>query len=192
MAQARIKKTLVCFVSVLGSELYCFSCFGFNKDDSSKCLSREAGNLHVRKCTTNSSDLPACIKYTAHYKLPQMMGDKLVLPFVEVHGVHCGTSRQCYVNECPNFWPDDVTAKECQVDCCDPRKEACAENFPVPNDDDIKKYNERNGGSGGDVVSGTGPGSVNEISDATKLSSWSVWLPIICFAICKWLNLQHL
>ena len=186
----------MCFVSVLGSELYCFSCFGFNEDDSSKCLSREAGNLHVRKCTTNSSDLPACIKYTAHYKLPQMMGDKLVSPFVEVHGVHCGTSRQCYLNECPNFWPDDVTAKECQVDCCDPRKEACAENFPVPNDDDIKKYNERNGGSGGDVVSGseggTGPGSVNEISDATKLSSWSVWLPIICFAICKWLNLQHL
>ena len=186
----------MCFVSVLGSELYCFSCFGFNKDDSSKCLSREAGNLHVRKCTTNSSDLPACIKYTAHYKLPQMMGDMLVSPFVEVHGVHCGTSRQCYLNECPNFWPDDVTAKECQVDCCDPRKETCAENFPVPNDDDIKKYNERNGGSGGDVVSGseggTGPGSVNESSDATKLSNWSVWLPIICFAICKWLKMQHL
>ena len=81
-----------------------------------------------------------------------MMGDKLVSPFVEVHGMQCGTSRQCYLNECPNFWPDDVTAKEleCQVDCCHPlNKKACAENFPVPDNSEIKKYNERNGGSGG-------------------------------------------
>ena len=118
----------VVVVAVFGSDLYCFSCFGFTGEDSwkddqaksaEKCESRDGGFLAVRKCTTNSTKLPACVKFKTKYQLPQMMGNRLVERFVEAQGVHCGTRRQRSMKECPNYWPNDIkNIKDCEIDCC--------------------------------------------------------------------------
>ena len=171
------------FVSVFSGDTYCFSCFGFDKDDPNKCENSE--NLYIRKCTTNSSKLPRCIKYTADYIVPQMYGNRLVEETLKVHGVHCGTSRQCSRNDCPNFWPKDVKAKNCEVQCCDPAKPSSSCNFPMPDDDLIREYNKKKAEEGkksGQAVAG------QRSSDATTIG-WTVWLQAVSFAIFGWCKL---
>jgi len=169
---------------VFCTDLYCFSCFGYDQDGSDKCKDRSLGDMHVRKCTTNSSELPACIKYTAEYQVPQMMGKRLVEPFIKVHGVHCGTLRQCYRNDCPNFWPTDVKAKNCEVSCCSQRQfPTCS--FPVPNQTDINSYKKRKAEESvklGQAVAG------QRSSEGTRIG-WPVLLQAVSFAIVRWFKL---
>lgn len=171
-------------LAVFASDLYCFSCFGYDEDGHKKCHSRDNGELFVRKCTTNSSESPACISYKASYQLPQMIGDKLKRVYTKIHAVHCGTHEGCDRKECPNFWPKDIVVKDCEITCCHPSdEEECS--FPLPNKDDIARYNDKKGTggvNGGNVQAGARGSGVARIS-------LSMGLQAVCFAIFGWLKL---
>lgn len=185
----------VLVVAVFGSDLYCFSCFGFTGEDpwegdqaksAEKCESRDGGFLAMRKCTTNSTKFPVCIKFKAKYQLPQMVGNRLEERFVEAQGVHCGTRRQCSMKECPNYWPNDIkNIKDCEIDCCsDNEFPEC--KFPVPGKDEINAYNERKAEESGKPIGYAVAGQRS--GDATRIG-WPVWLHAASFVIFGWSNL---
>ncbi|XP_020616111.1 uncharacterized protein LOC110054118 [Orbicella faveolata] len=168
---------------VFASDLYCFSCFGYDEDDPTKCHSKEGGELFVRKCTTNSSKAnPACIRYKASYHIPQSIRGTLKRVPSKIHAVHCGTRQGCERKECPNFWPKDIVVEDCEISCCE-KRDGCS--FPLPSDDDIANYNEGKGTggvNGGNVQAGARGSGVAR----TFLSTW---LQAMCFAIFGWLKL---
>ena len=170
---------------VFASDLYCFSCFGYDEDDQTKCQSRDSGELFVRKCTANSSEVqPACIRYKASYHIPQSIRGTLKRVYSEIHAVHCGTRQGCERKECPNFWPKDIAIKNCEVTCCE-RKDGEECSFPVPNDEEIARYNEEQGSSGvndGNVEAGARGSGVAKFFLST-------WLQGVCSAIFAWLKL---
>ncbi|XP_022784031.1 uncharacterized protein LOC111324685 isoform X2 [Stylophora pistillata] len=161
------------------SGLYCFSCHGYDEDGRTKCKGRETGELFVRKCTTNSSLLPACLEYTAFYKIPQMMGNQLKMVESAVHGLHCGTLAMCARSECPNFWPKDLSTDKCKVKCCTAKDKSCS--FPTPTPVEIDRYEQREAMKGNvdalGVQSGKRSGGVNRISE-------SVWIQGVVLAFC--------
>lgn len=181
------------FVVVLSSDLYCFSCFGFTGENlwisdpskpSEKCENQEDGNLAIRKCTTNETDLPVCIKFKAKYKLPQMMGKQLVERLVEGHGFHCGKRLQCSNRECPNYWPTDIkTIEECEISCCSQEEPDC--KFPVPSPEDVKTYIEKQGEER-DTLGG--PEAGKRSSDAIRIGL-PVCVLAISLAVSNWTNL---
>ena len=185
---------VVVVVAVLSSDLYCFSCFGFTgevldswKGDPTKsvkkCESRDTGFLVVRKCTTNSTKLPVCIKFKAKYQVPQMIGDRLEERFVEAEGVHCGTRRQCSLKECPNYWPNDIkNIKDCEIECCS-QDEFPDCKFPAPNKDEIDNYNRRKVEESGKPLSFGEVGA--RTGDAARIA-WPVWLHAVSFLIFAW------
>lgn len=93
-----------------------------------------------------------------------------------VHGLYCGTHEKCDMNDCPNFWPKDIVAKECDVKCCNPRKQnkdKCS--FPVPEQD---KDGERSGVSGVSAKAGA-RGSESGVARVSQ----SMWLQAVSVAI---------
>lgn len=161
--------------------LYCFSCHGYDKDSLTKCKDRKDNELFVRKCTTNSSLLPACLKYTAYYKIPQMIGKQLKMVESAVHGLHCGTLAMCARRECPNFWPKDLSAKKCEVSCC--TKKPCS--FPMPNKSEIDRYEQREAVKGNAAALGVQSGKRS--SGVTRISV-SLWIQGVVLAFAAWLK----
>lgn len=169
---------------VFASDLYCFSCFGYDEDGRTKCRSRESGELYVRKCTTNSSGTnPVCISYEASYHIPQSIRGTVKRVSTEIHAVHCGTRQGCERKECPNFWPKDIVAENCKITCCE-RKDRDDCSFPLPSDEEIANYKEGNNGraNNGNVQAGARGSGVARIFLST-------WLQASCFAILGWLKL---
>ena len=174
-------------LAVFASDLYCFSCFGYDEDDDTKCHSRDSGELFVRKCTSNSSEAqPACIKFKASYHIPQLIGETLKRVRTEIHAVHCGTRQGCERKECPNFWPKDVSIEDCKITCCE-RKDGEECSFPVPNDEEIARYNEGKG------TRGVNDGKVQVAARGSgrAIIFLSTWLQAVCFAIFGWLKLWN-
>ena len=169
-------------LAVFASDVYCFSCFGYDKDDPTKCQSRESGELFVRKCPTNSSGAnPVCISYKASYHIPQSMRGTVKRVTTEVHGVHCGTRQGCQKKECPNFWPKDIVVEECKITCCESKdRDDCS--FPLPSDQEIANYKEQNNGGVNNVQAGARGSGVTRIVLST-------WLQALSFAIFGWLKL---
>ena len=174
-------------LAVFASDLYCFSCFGYDEDDNTKCHSRDSGELFVRKCTSNSSEAqPACIKFKASYHIPQLIGETLKRVRTEIHAVHCGTRQGCERKECPNFWRNDFVMEDCKISCCE-RKDGEDCSFPVPNKEEIASFNERKdlrGGNDGNVKVGARGSGMARIFLST-------WLQAVCFAIFGWLKLWN-
>lgn len=172
-----------------GSDLYCFSCFGYDKDGHTKCHTRDTGELFVRKCTSNTT----CISYEGTYSIPQWVKGKMKEVSATVHGLYCGTHTECDRIECPNFWPKDITDKNCDVKCCHPSdKGECA--FPLPTKDEIDRYNREKKNvqrPGGSVDNGNSPDETKGVgkSGVTSWESRSVWLQAITFAIVGLLKL---
>ena len=171
-------------LAVFASDLYCFSCFGYDEDDNTKCHSRDSGELFVRKCTNSSEAQPACIKFQASYHIPQLIRRTLKRVRTEIHAVHCGTRQGCERKECPNFWPKDVVIEDCKITCCE-RKDGEECSFPVPNDEEIARYNEGKGTRGVN----DGKVQVGARGSGKARIFLSTWLQAVCFAIFGWLKL---
>lgn len=168
---------------VFASDLYCFSCFGYDKDGQTKCRSRESGELYVRKCATNSSEAnPACISYEGSYHIPESIRGTVKRVSTEIHGVHCGTRQACERRECPNFWPKDIVVEDCKITCCE-RKDRDDCSFPLPSDQEIANYEESSSSvNSGNVQAGA------RGSGAVRIFQFT-WLQALCVAIFQWLKL---
>lgn len=162
-------------LAVCGSDVHCFSCFGYDEDGHTKCHSQETGELFVRTCTTNTT----CIEYTATYNVPQMMGKTLKKVPATIHGLFCGTNKDCDKNVCPNFWPKDVVDTKCDVTCCHPDKDRETCSFPLPTADDIARHKGEAAGVSGVSAKAGARGRESGVARVSQ----SVWLQAVSFAI---------
>ena len=113
-----------------------------------------------------------------------MMGGKLIAPDTPIHALHCGTLRGCYRQECPNNWKSDVKDQNCKISCCTQSQfPTCT--FPVPNQDEINRYNAKEAKESGKLgIAVAGQRS----SDAARIG-WPVWLQAVSFFIFGWFKL---
>ncbi|KAJ7393910.1 hypothetical protein OS493_003579 [Desmophyllum pertusum] len=193
---AAIFATMYISSEALGSDVHCFSCFGYDRDGNTKCHSREEGWLtFVIECPASSTadERPVCIKFTASYTVNQLVGDTLVDVPSKAHGLYCGTRQknttQCNKGHCPNHWFPNNYVTNCDVSCCDDSDKDC--KFPLPTQDDIDRHKWDYPGKlaqpqvklGDQAVAGKRSGMGARIS-------WCVWLQAVSFVLLDGLSCE--
>ena len=157
------------------SDLYCYSCFGFDQDDPKKCELSE--NREVRKCPNVTGEAPVCVKFTGTFHLPEKTNDEILFKDLKGHGFHCGTRKSCDDNKCPKQW-HDVTSN-CDIVCCDD-----SVSCPLPGRREIDRAQQFQ------QSTRLAQGQVGARAGKAAIVVWSDWLKAVTFASFGWFKLH--